>query len=108
MEGPLGVVDELEAQGIGPPNVGGPIATTSGLVFIGATPDKRFRAFDAKSGKELWVTKLDAAQPQRPSHIKAKMARSSWSWLPEGRPMLAEPQSLRGIFPQKSVAFSLQ
>jgi glucose dehydrogenase len=51
-----GVVDELEAQGIantGAPSVGGPIATSSGLVLIGATGDKRFHAFDAKSGKEL-------------------------------------------------------
>ena len=28
-------------------------------MFIGASNDRRFRAFDAKSGKELWVTKLD-------------------------------------------------
>jgi len=36
----------------------GPIATAGGLVFIGATNDNRFRAFDSKTGKELWVTKL--------------------------------------------------
>lgn len=35
------------------PNVGGPITTSSGLMFIGATRGRRFRAFDAKSGKEL-------------------------------------------------------
>ena len=46
-------------------------------MFIGATRDQRFRAFDVKSDKELWVTRLDAAQPQRPSHIKAKMASES-------------------------------
>ena len=34
----------------------GPTATAGGLVFAGATSDGRFRAFDAKSGKELWVT----------------------------------------------------
>ena len=41
---PLGVVDDLAAQGIthtGTPNVGGPIATSPGLVFIGARRDKR-------------------------------------------------------------------
>ena len=37
----------------------GPIATAGGLVFIGATSDNRFRAFDSKTGKELWVTKLE-------------------------------------------------
>ena len=105
-KGRLGVVDELEAQGIantGAPNVGGPIATSSGLVLIGATGDKRFHAFDAKSGKELWGTKLDAAQPQRPSHIKAKMASSTWSWLREGRPT----REFEGNLPQKLVTFSL-
>jgi glucose dehydrogenase len=60
---PLGIVDELEAKGIrntGALNLGGSMATASGLVFIGATADSRFRAFDAKTGKELWVTKIDA------------------------------------------------
>jgi quinoprotein glucose dehydrogenase len=35
----------------------GPTATAGGLVFVGATNDGRFRAFDAKTGKELWVTR---------------------------------------------------
>ena len=35
--------------------------TAGGLVFIAATNDRRFRAFDAKSGKELWVTELPAS-----------------------------------------------
>jgi hypothetical protein len=72
-------------------------------VLIGAPGDKRFHAFDAKSGKELWVTKLDATQPQRLSHIKAKMASRTWSWLREGRPMRAE--ALRGIFPRSRSRF---
>jgi quinoprotein glucose dehydrogenase len=33
--------------------------TASGLVFIGAATDNRFRAFDSKTGKELWATKLE-------------------------------------------------
>lgn len=89
----------------GAPKVGDPIATSSGLVLIGAPGDKRFHAFDAKSGKGLWVTKLDATQPQRLSHIKAKMASSTWSWLREGRPMRAEAKSLRGIFPRSRSRF---
>jgi quinoprotein glucose dehydrogenase len=39
---------------LGAPNLGGPLATAGGLVFIGATTDKFFRAFDAGSGDELW------------------------------------------------------
>ena len=39
------------------------VGTMNGLVFIGATIDSRFRAIDAKTGKELWTTKLvDAAK----------------------------------------------
>jgi glucose dehydrogenase len=37
----------------------GPIATASGLVFIGAATDNRFRVFEAKTGKELWAAKLE-------------------------------------------------
>jgi glucose dehydrogenase len=58
---PLGITEELpEAkQRTGRPGAfAGPIATAGGLVFIGATSDNRFRAFDAKTGKELWSTKL--------------------------------------------------
>ena len=60
---PLGVVDELEAKGIrntGAPSLGGSIATAGGLVFIAGTNDSRFRAFDSQTGKELWVTRLEA------------------------------------------------
>ena len=37
----------------------GPTVTAGGLVFVGATNDRRFRAFDGKTGKELWTTKLE-------------------------------------------------
>jgi quinate dehydrogenase (quinone) len=60
---PLGVVDDLKAKGIpktGIYNLGGSIVTAGGLVFIGATADRRFRAFDAQTGKQLWVTRLEA------------------------------------------------
>jgi glucose dehydrogenase len=57
----LGVTDELPEgkKNTGRITMGGSIATASGLVFIGASNDRRFRAFDSKTGKELWVTKLD-------------------------------------------------
>jgi cytochrome c5 len=60
----LGSYDELESQGLkntGATAMGGPIVTAGNLVFIGATTDSKFRAYDARNGKELWVTKLDAA-----------------------------------------------
>ncbi|MEM7078227.1 MAG: PQQ-binding-like beta-propeller repeat protein [Pseudomonadota bacterium] len=41
-------------------NYGGPVVTASGLIFIGATPDKRFRAYDSDTGAVLWQTELPA------------------------------------------------
>ncbi len=43
---------------LGAPNLGGSIATAGGVVFIGATTDKFLRAFDAKSGEEIWTQRL--------------------------------------------------
>ncbi len=43
---------------LGAPNLGGALATAGGLVFIGATTDKFFRAFDAQSGREIWTQRL--------------------------------------------------
>ena len=58
---PLGSFEELDELGVpttGTPNRGGPIATAGGLVFIAASQDARFRAFDARTGKVLWVADL--------------------------------------------------
>ena len=58
---PLGVTDSLPEgkRNTGVTNTAGPIVTAGGVVFIGSTSDNRFRAFDSRTGKELWVTKLD-------------------------------------------------
>ena len=58
---PLGEYPELIAKGLPPTgtqNLGGPAVTAGGLVFIGATKDENFRAFDKSSGKILWTYKL--------------------------------------------------
>lgn len=47
-------------------NLGGPITTASGLTFIGAAVDGYFRAFDTKTGAELWKTKLPASARSTP------------------------------------------
>jgi quinoprotein glucose dehydrogenase len=57
----LGVTDGLADPKTGRPNVGGPITTGGGLIFIGGTDDKRLRAFDTKTGQEVWSTMLPAS-----------------------------------------------
>ena len=50
----------------GTPNLGGPMATAGGLVFIGAAMDNYLRAFDAKTGAELWRGRLPAGGQATP------------------------------------------
>ena len=50
----------------GVPNSGGPLATASGLVFIGATTDNFLRAFDTMTGAELWTQRLPAGAQATP------------------------------------------
>ncbi|SEL69858.1 outer membrane protein assembly factor BamB family protein [Parapedobacter koreensis] len=60
---PLGEFPELKAKGIPPTgteNHGGPIVTAGGLLFIGATQDELFRAFDKRTGEVLWAYQLPA------------------------------------------------
>ena len=67
---PLGTYPELEKQGLSPTgtfNMGGPIVTAGGLVFIGATMDERFRAFDKKDGSLMWEYQLEAGAYATPS-----------------------------------------
>ena len=58
---PLGNFLSHPNLGYGAINYGGPVVTASGLIFIGATPDKKFRAVDSEDGRILWETELTAA-----------------------------------------------
>ena len=73
---PFGEYPELTAQGIkdtGTENHGGGIVTAGGLFFIGATHyDSKFRAFDKKTGKLLWETKLPRAGNATPAMYELK------------------------------------
>ena len=46
--------------------------TAGGLLFIGATTDRRFRAFDSKTGKEMWAVKLDQTVNANPLTYQGK------------------------------------
>ncbi len=66
----LGEYEELTKRGIPPTgteNYGGPVVTAGGLVFIGATADEKFRAFDSDTGEVLWQAELPFGGNATPS-----------------------------------------
>jgi quinoprotein glucose dehydrogenase len=70
---PLGTSEGLDKIGIKVPsdvpgaiNLGGPITTAGGLVFIGAATDRYLRAYDLRNGRELWKTALPAGGKATP------------------------------------------
>ena len=66
----LGEFEELSERGIpqtGTENYGGPVVTAGGVLFIGATQDEKFRAFDKSNGELLWETDLPAGGYATPS-----------------------------------------
>jgi quinoprotein glucose dehydrogenase len=101
---PLGVFDDLKARGFdktGSPNIGGTIATAGGVIFIGATIDKRFRAFDSRTGARLWETTLDASAHATPMTFMGRDKRQYVVIAASGDGILrSEPGS-------KIVAFAL-
>ena len=69
-EVPLGTTRDLAPWPLwlatGTPNLGGPLVTAGGLVFIGATTDFFLRAFDVETGRELWKARLPTAAHATP------------------------------------------
>jgi quinoprotein glucose dehydrogenase len=105
---PFGIYPELVAKGVPPtgtPNLGGPIATASGLVFIGATKDARFRAFDAKTGRELWYAQLEAAGGATPMTYMGRNGKQ-YVVIAAGGPGDTDRGGTE-LYPQKLVAFAL-
>ncbi len=67
---PLGEYPELIEKGLpvtGTENYGGPLITAGDVLFIGATKDELFRAFDRRTGQELWRYKLPAGAYATPA-----------------------------------------
>ena len=67
---PLGEYAELTRRGIPPTgteNYGGPVVTAGGLVFIAASRDEMFHAFDKRTGRLLWQARLPAGGYATPS-----------------------------------------
>jgi quinoprotein glucose dehydrogenase len=90
---PLGVTEELPEgkRNTGRLNLGGPITTAGGLIFIGATNDKRFRAFDAKNGKELWTTRLAMSAHAVPMTYQGRNGKQYVAITASGASALDDP-----------------
>lgn len=80
---PLGMVAGLDGD-IGSPNLGGSVVTAGGLVFIGATTDSRFRAFDSQSGKQLWMAQLAASAHAAPTTYIGKKSHKQFVVIAAG------------------------
>jgi len=80
-------------------NMGGPITTASGLLFIGASNDRRFRAFDARSGRELWVTTLDMSAHAVPITYAGRNGKQYVAIVAAGRSALNDdhPEGLDAL-----------
>ena len=101
----LGVIDALLERGIPPTgtsNLGGSIVTAGGLVFIAATNDSRFRAFDRDTGDELWVTRLPASGHATPLTYKGKRTGKQFVVIAAGG-----GNKYNKIFSDSVVAFAL-
>ena len=73
--GPLGLTSNLPLP-MGMPNFGGSVTTASGLIFIGATQDTTFRAFNTSTGKLLWQSRLPAGGQANPmTYISPRSGR---------------------------------
>ena len=82
--------------------MGGSLATAGGLVFIGATDDSRFRAFESKTGKELWVTKIDAGAHSAPVTFRGKDGKQYVVITATGGGFLGDPTNADTV-----IAFAL-
>jgi quinoprotein glucose dehydrogenase len=90
---PLGITDSFPEgkRNTGRPSNGGPIVTASGLTFIGGTTDQRFRAFDSRTGKELWTYKLDYSAHATPITYQGKDGRQYVAVVATGGSYLRSP-----------------
>jgi quinoprotein glucose dehydrogenase len=64
--------EKIGVMNTGSYNIGGSVVIARGLLFIGATDDQRFHAYESKTGKLLWETKLPATGYANPITYQGK------------------------------------
>jgi quinoprotein glucose dehydrogenase len=74
----------IPVREFGMPNMGGPIATAGGLVFVGAAMDGYLRAFDIETGAELWKHKLPAGGQATPMTYRAGASQRQYLVISAG------------------------
>jgi quinoprotein glucose dehydrogenase len=102
---PLGSFAELEALGIknaGTPLLGGPMATAGGLVFVGGTLDDKFRAFESRTGREVWSVDVGAAAHAVPMSYRGRDGRQYVALVVSGGGFLGDK-----TVPPSVMAFAL-
>ena len=75
---PFGTTADHAPLGIaipGAPNIAGKVVTAGGVIFIAASIDNYLRAYDAKTGKELWRGRLPAGGQAAPISYVSKSGR---------------------------------
>jgi len=82
-------------RGLGAENYGGPVVTAGGLLFVGATPDAKFRAFDVDSGALLWEVQLPAPAFATPAVYRA--GNKQYVVLAAGGGKLGQPSAAEYI-----------
>jgi alcohol dehydrogenase (cytochrome c) len=78
---------------------GGTLPTAGGLVFMGGTPDRYFRAFDAKTGEILWAFRTNSAVMGVPisyGRIGVQYIAVQAGWGAEAAQMQAELEAASG------------
>lgn len=76
----------------GSPNIGGPIATSTGLVFIAATMDAKIRAFDAWTGEEVWSHDIPFDGAATPSTFVSEKNGKQYLVIAAGGSALLRPR----------------
>ena len=89
----FGVTDSLPeaVRNTGRPSIGGPISTASGLTFIAATDDSRFRAYESATGKEVWTYKMELSAHATPMTYRGKDGKQYVAIVATGGSFIRSP-----------------